>query len=122
MEHFDAGLMPMEPARAMKDRLRANLRLALLARRSADAAVLRTLIAAIDNKEAPPLMSRTLHEAEQAAAEVPRLRLDSKAVRDILLSEIAEREIAVAHLEAAGAPDKAEVLLSEVLLIRQYVD
>jgi uncharacterized protein len=107
----------------MKDRLRADLKLALVAKRSAEVAVLRTLIAAIDNKEAPPLTDgRTAHWGEPGLAETPRLLLDAERVRAILLDEIAERETVATQVEAAGTAGYASTLRTEALLIRRYLD
>lgn len=116
-------MVPIDPARAMKDRLRSDLKLALAARHRAEAAVVRALIAAIDNHEAPPLPDR--HAAQSGCSgptEVARLSLDAETVRAILLEEIAERESAAARIESAGAADRAKALRAEVLLIRRYLD
>ena len=61
----------------MQDRLRSDLRLAMSGRRSQEAGVLRALIAALDNAQAPPQIPMAVTngpvEFASGAAEVERL-------------------------------------------------
>lgn len=116
--------MPQDAANDMKARLRADLRIAMKDRRAGEAKLLRALVAAIDNAEAPlghgdkPVES---HDFRSGSAEVERLRLGDTGVRDILAAEIDERERAAAELESLGMKDRAETLRDEILLARRYL-
>ncbi len=115
--------MAEDAASQMKARLRSDLRVAIKKRLTVEVKVLRTLVAALDNAEAPPVPA-----AQQAAAhlchgsaEVERLLLDGAQVRDILLTELHERDGVAKDLERRGEIARAEALRAEVLLIRRYV-
>jgi uncharacterized protein YqeY len=105
----------MTAANTMKERLRADLRLALRDRRAADTRLLRGLLSALDHAEVPRDASPV------GATEVARLMLDSTAVRDVVLTQIAEREQAADEYERLGKPDHAATLREEVALARQYL-
>ncbi|MDQ8023475.1 MAG: hypothetical protein REI94_16675 [Moraxellaceae bacterium] len=115
-----------DAGRSMKDRLRSDLRAAMKARRSQEAALLRALIAVIDNAEAPPLDAAdsryTAHDFSSGSAEVARLLLDAARVREILQAEVSERECVAADLDRLGQGDRAEALRAEALLARRYID
>lgn len=114
-----------DAAATMKDRLRADLRAAMKDKRSGEAKVIRSLVAAIDNAEAPPTQKEetgpTLHRFRSGSAEVERLRLDSAQVRQVLLVEIRERELAAAELERLEKTDRAAVLRAEILIAKRYI-
>lgn len=114
-----------DAAATMKDRLRADLRAAMKDRRPSEAKVIRSLVSAIDNAEAPPTQKEetgsTLHRLRSGSAEVERLRLDSAQVRQVLLVEIRERELAAAELERLGKTDRAAALCAEVLIAKRYI-
>lgn len=106
--------------------MRVDLRAALKERRADEAKVVRALVAAIDNAEAPPLPSeRTAsisHRFESGAAEVERLRLSPSRLRELLLAEIQERRDAAAELQRLGKADRAEALRAEALVASRYLD
>lgn len=109
----------------MKDRLRVDLRIAMKNRHTTEAKVIRSLIAAIDNTEAPPVheAQRALvqHRFRRGSAEVERLLLSGSQVRDLLLAEIHERERAVVELDRRGKTDRAEALRAELLVAKRYI-
>ena len=108
----------------MKARLRADLRTALKERRATEAKVIRVLIAAIDNAEAPPIhaeQTTLIHQRfRSGSAEVERLLLSRADVRSVILGEIQERERAAAELEGLGKVDRAEALRTEAVLAKRY--
>lgn len=110
----------------MKSRLRSDLRTAMKSRRKVEAALIRELIAALDNAEAVPgsagLTSLVRHEFRSGSAEVERLVLSDDRVRDLLLAEIQKREQAAAELERLGEVERADVLRTEAVLARRYVE
>jgi uncharacterized protein YqeY len=110
----------------MKARLRANLRSAMKEGKTAEARLIRALIAAIDNAEAPAIpkehMTPVRHDLPAHSAEVERLLLNSSDVRQVLLREVHERECAAAELKHLQQIDRAEALRAEALLARRYID
>ena len=117
--------MPEDAGRVMKDRLRADLRTAMTERRTVEAKVIRGLIAAIDNAEAPPAsVGQTArdHAGDPGRpTEVERLLLTRSDVRQVLLAEILEREHPAAELERVGQTDRADAVRAEARLARGYV-
>lgn len=111
---------------AIKARLRADLLVAIRERRTDEARVIRALVAALDNAEAPPAlpgpMTLSQRQFSDRSAEVERLLLNEAQVRAALLAEVDERERAAAELDRLQAPDRAELLRTEALLIRRYLD
>src|SRR3954469_23177783 len=96
------------------------------------ARVLRTVLAAIANAEAPPgadddPVSRRSDGpiagavSGLAASEVPRRELTDDDVLAIVRGELDERLAALDQLAAAGATDGAAVLRAEVALLEQYL-
>jgi uncharacterized protein len=117
--------MSEDAAAGMKARLRGDLRSAMKDRRTTEARVLRTLIAAIDNAEAPPAhsgQSQPVPHRVRSGGEVERLLLSRSDVRRILLAEIGEREHAAAELERLDRTDRAEALRAEATLARGYLE
>lgn len=115
-----------DAGRDMKARLRADLHTAMKDRRAIDAKVIRSLVAAIDNAEAPTIQAgRTapaLHDLRRGSAEVERLLLSTSQVRHVLLAEIHEREQAATELEHLDEMDRAEVLGAEARLAKRYIE
>lgn len=115
-----------DPGKEMKARMRTDLRAALKHRRTDEARVVRALVAAIDNAEAPPLPAAKTasvpHRFESGAAEVERLRLSRSRLRQLLLAEIEEREQAAAELERLNKTGRAKALRDEALVARRYLD
>lgn len=110
----------------MKARLRADLRIAVKNRRPIEAKVIRALVAAIDNAEAPPAHARQTqlvrHDFCNGSAEVERLLLRGTHVHSVIVAEINERERAAAERERLGMTDRAETLRAEAVIARRYID
>ncbi|WMT85806.1 GatB/YqeY domain-containing protein [Pelagibacterium sp. 26DY04] len=98
-----------------KERLRADLRKALKEKRG-EAAVLRTLIAALDNAEAPPLENRTGSDSE-----ILRLELSPDQVQAILLAEFQERQRSAAQYRELGLAARADAAGAEAEIVRRYL-
>ncbi|MCW5713036.1 MAG: hypothetical protein KIT43_00785 [Bauldia sp.] len=118
--------MAHDAAKAMKDRLRTDLRAAMKAGAAREAGVTRALVAALDNAEAPP--PRTGPEAAlghafaSGAAEVERLLLADGDVRRVILAEIGEREAAADEMRRLGQAERAAALDAEIAVAKRYVD
>ena len=119
-------VVPEDAGRNVKARLRADLRTAMKGRHAFDAGVIRALVAAIDNAEAPPIhaghAAPVHHDFHGGSAEVERLLLSRSDVRRVLLAEIHERERSAAELERLDMRDRAEALRAEALLAKRYID
>lgn len=113
-----------DAASQIKKRLRTDLRTAMKGRNALLTRVIRSLMAAIDNAEAPALtLERTTpvqHQFENRSAEVERLQLDWPAVHNILRAELQERERAAAEFDRLEMPDRAAELRSEADAIKHY--
>lgn len=109
----------------MKVRLRSDLKAAMKEGRPGDVKLLRALISAIDQAEAPPSRDRQGFAAQQeflgGSAEVERLDLEEADVRGAIMREIEEREWAIEEFERLGMMEKAEALRAEVAVARGYV-
>lgn len=114
-------------------RLRDDLTAALRARDRATVRVLRTVLAAIANAEAPPDLDETplsvrstgpIAGAAQglAASEVPRRELQPHEVRAIVAAERDERLGAAEDLATRGALDAADGLRAEAALLERYLE
>jgi uncharacterized protein YqeY len=112
-------------AQDMKTRMRADLKAAMKEGRANDAKVIRALIAAIDNAEAPPLptgrRATDQHRFQEGSAEIERLVLGATQVQAVLLEDIREREHAADDMERLGRPEQAQVLRAEAALARRYI-
>lgn len=110
--------------RDMKAQLRGDLLVAMKGRQVMDAKVIRALIAAIDNAEAPPAVAApalTQHQFASGSAEVKRLVLNPAQVQAIVLADVAEREQAAAQMDRLGQTARAEELRAEALVAGRYV-
>ena len=108
----------------LKSRLRADLTAALKAREALHVALLRDLIAAIDNAEAAPIPANATSQPLDfltGSAEIARMDLGPEQVRDIMKREILGREDAAAGYERVGRPDMAAKLRDEAELARHYL-
>jgi len=110
----------------MKARLRADLRAAMKDKRAIEAKVIRALIAAIDNAEAPPARegqkALVRHQFRSGSAEIERLLLSAVDVHGVIVADIHERERAAAEMERLGMMDRAEALRAEAVIAKRYVD
>jgi hypothetical protein len=117
--------MTVDAGTAMKQRLRADLKLAMKHTARNEAALLRSLVAALDNAEAAPMRiesnSVVRHAFGAGTAEVPRLLLDAERVRAVIVTEIAEREQAAADYERLGQAERAGALRAEAEIARRYL-
>ena len=118
--------MQDDAASELKIRLRADLLLAMKARNTPEARVIRSLVAALDNAEAPAVSrnqpASIQHQFGSGTAEVQRLRLGMSQVRDIVRAELYERERAAAEFERLGIPDRAAELREEAFVVGRYLD
>jgi len=118
--------MTDDTARNMKARMRVDLRAALKDGRTGEVRLIRALVAAIDNAEAPPLQaSRTdpgQHRFRDGSAEVDRLRLGPDEVRSVLMAEIEELEHAAADMNRLDRPDRADSLRADAMIARRYLE
>ena len=110
----------------MKARLRADLRKAMKDRCNIETKVIRVLVAAIDNAEAPSVeagdTASVHHDFLSGLAEVERPLLSRSRVRHILSTEVEERERAAAELERLEEMDRAEALRAEALIAKRYIE
>jgi uncharacterized protein len=119
------GDMKDDAGMSMKERLHADLRIALKKARASEVKVIRALITALDDAEAPPLQAGTgaaEHRFSAGSAEFQCRLLSGEDVRCVLLADIAERERAAAELKSVGKVDSAEALRLEALVARQYLE
>jgi uncharacterized protein len=118
--------MSDDAGRDMKARLRADLRTAMKDRRTIEAKVVRALIAAIDNAEAPPVQegqtAPARHHFRSGSAEIERVVLSDAHVHGVIAADIHERESAAAEMERLGLIDRAEALRAEAVIAKRYVD
>ena len=117
--------MMQDPATEMKTRLRADLRAAMAARRAAEVAVLRTLVAALDNAEAPAAEQKQppggAHDFQSGSAEVRRLDLTPERIAEVITAEIHEREAAAFEMQRLCQTAEAGRLNAEADLARKYL-
>lgn len=116
--------MSTDAASAMKSRLRSDLRVAMKDGRTDEVRLIRALVAALDDAEAPPLPSRRAGEQDNLATspgEVERLLLASAQVRAVLEAEFQERERAAEEMSLLNQPERAGALRAELLLIGRYL-
>lgn len=117
--------MSGDAGKDMKERLRADLRTAMKGGQRDEAKLLRALVAALDNGEAPPAETgRTAsdpHAFREGSAEVERLLLNADDVRKVLLAEIDERERAAIEMEQVKRADQAAALRAEIQIAQRYL-
>lgn len=105
----------------LKERLRADLKAAMRERKADEVAVIRTLIAAVDNAEAPPVegFAERLRQRE-AIGEIGRRKLAASDLNRVLEAEARSRLAAAEDYERHGRDDEAARLCREVELIGRY--
>lgn len=105
----------------LKKRLRADLKAAMRERKPGEVAVIRTLIAAIDNAEAMPIEDfQERLRMRESIGEVVRRDLDSAALDGVLTAEEQSRLAAAEDYARNGRPEDAARLRSEADLIAHY--
>jgi uncharacterized protein YqeY len=105
----------------LKERLRTDLKAAMRERQAGKVAVIRTLIAAIDNAEAVPVdgLEERLRQREDIG-EVARRELDASALDAVLSKESDTRLAAAQDYARHGRNDDAARLRREAELIARY--
>jgi len=107
-------------ATALKERLRTDLKSAMREKRAGEVALLRKLIAALDNAEAVPTQGYRPRALGDPSGEVARREIDRAEVDSLLAGEIVERQAAAEDLERLGRSGDAARLLHEAELIARY--
>lgn len=114
----------MSAATYLKERLRADLTLAMRARDNDTVRLLRALIAALDNAEAVPEQAGAQRLAQRAfgdpSGEIARAELDAAAVDIVLDREAAERLAAAESVERGGQAEASARLRAEAARIARY--
>lgn len=114
----------MTAAERIRETLRADLKTAMVERRRDDVALIRTLIAAIDNAEAVALPegAKPADSADFASggAEAARLVLSEGDVAAVLQTEIDTRLAAAAQIRSGGGEDQATRLEGEAAQVAAY--
>src|SRR5579883_358493 len=105
-----------DAAKAMRQRLQSDLRSAMKARTPREIAVLRQLIAAIDNAGAVSLPPK----AQPIQCEVERRSLGSNDLQALLQREFDLRRHAADEFSRLGRTVEAETAQSEMDVIRRY--
>jgi uncharacterized protein YqeY len=106
---------------ALKERLRGDLKAAMRERRPADVALIRTLVAAIDNAEAVPIDSLAERlRLREDVGEIARRELDAATLDAVLAKEIDARQSAAQDYERHGRADDAARLRGEAEAIERY--
>jgi uncharacterized protein len=107
------------------ERLRAGLRAAIKARDRVTVSALRSALAAIENAEAVEVPGQRGLAIEESpglgGAEVQRRVLTEADITRIIHAEIADREAAAHTYASAGRAERADLLLSEIGVLRGYV-
>ena len=107
-----------------KDRLRADLKIAMRNRAGIQIRALRTLVAALDSAEAVPAHDRhelyVVHTFGDGSAKVPRINLTHQEVIGVLQREAAARRADAVVLFALGKVAQAKELHLEADLIDSY--
>lgn len=117
--------MTDHPVDAIKARLRADIRAAMSAKQMTEARVLRTLLAALDNAEAHPVVAGHTpyveHPFGDKAVEVARKVLSTEDIEAVLKAELEERVTAARDLEQHGKTAEASALKAEAALVARYI-
>jgi uncharacterized protein YqeY len=113
-------------ARAMKLRLRDDLRAAMADRRTAEVAVLRTLLGAIDQAEAVAAVAQGREYASlkfgDPSVEVPRKRLSAKDVRVVVRRERDDLRSAADEYARLEQTDAAAALALKADILGRYLE
>jgi uncharacterized protein YqeY len=103
------------------ERMQADLKAAMRDRDKAAVSVLRTTLAAFANAEAPP-MADGGGPNHGRLVEHDRIELTDDDLGRIVREEIADREDTIARFEQGGGAGEADVLRTELTILRRYVD
>ncbi|HRW10953.1 MAG TPA: GatB/YqeY domain-containing protein [Caldilineaceae bacterium] len=106
----------------LRNQMSQDLRMAMKNRDKVAVALLRTLMATLDNAEAVAVDHATLPKVPTTERhEVPRKELTSDDVQQLLERELAERQRAHGEYVALGLAAEAERLQTEIELISDYL-
>jgi uncharacterized protein len=106
-----------DAAEAMRQKLQTDLRAAMKGRQALDVAVLRGLIAAIDNAGAVPLAGKS----EPPQHEVERRHLDSGEVQALLRREYEAHQAAVSEFARLGRGAESEQARFATAIVSRYL-
>jgi len=106
-----------DAAEAMRQKLQTDLRAAIKGRQALDVAVLRGLIAAIDNAGAVPLAAKS----EPPQYEVERRHLDSDEVQALLRREYEAHQAAASEFARLGRSVESEQANLATIIVRRYL-
>jgi uncharacterized protein YqeY len=107
----------------IEQRLRDDLTPAMKARDVARVRVLRSVLAALANAEAPAMVDAPAWPPQPAGTtEAARVELSDIDRSRILQGQITERENSAAELEGHGRHADAEALRAEIDVIRSYLE
>jgi uncharacterized protein len=112
-------MMSRQPdtAEAMRQKLQTDLRAAIKGRQALDVAVLRGLIAAIDNAGAVPFAAKS----EPPQHEVERRHLDSGDVQAILRREYEAHQAAASEFARLGRSVESEQANFATAIVSRYL-
>jgi uncharacterized protein YqeY len=125
-----AAPSPDSPASAdpLTDRVQTDLRAAMRRRDARAVSVLRTLLAAFANAEAPPAPEPSRGPGQLPTAPVvgrlvehTRLELTDDDRRALVRHEIADRRDTAAQFARGGRDDAAEEIRAEIALLEAYL-
>ncbi|MFN8039177.1 MAG: GatB/YqeY domain-containing protein [Acidimicrobiales bacterium] len=105
---------------ALVDRVQGDLRAARLARDQVAAAALRSLHAALQNAEAPPIEIGGAVRLDGTSPEAIRHVLDAEAEQAVVRREVAERTEAAATYRRHGQDEAAARVEAEVAVLEEY--
>ncbi|HEX3677675.1 MAG TPA: hypothetical protein VHU79_09845 [Sphingomicrobium sp.] len=118
--------MSEQSVEQLRCRLQADLKKAMSGRAPREVAVLRTLLAEIDNAQA--VQVGTLHQRYSVkmfgdgSVEVPRKNVTFADLQARLRVDHDERLAAAAHCQAGGRVKEAEMLRGEAQIVQRYID
>jgi len=114
-----------DAASTLRARVRADLQSAMREQQPREIAVLRGLIAAIDNAQAPPTGDRharyVVHAFGDRSAEVPRVALSRERLRALLEQEIRARRSASDEFARLGKSAEAVAMREEAEIASRYL-
>jgi len=115
----------MNPAKQLQGRVRADLKLAMVQRRTIEVRALRTLLAAIDDAQAVPASPEqdkyVVRSFGDPGVEVPRLDVSSDALQTLLQREQKERVDLAEAMAARGQSELSAALNEEAAVFARYL-
>lgn len=110
-------------ADAFKQRVRADLRVAMKEGQKSETKVPRALLSAIDQAEALPVEKGPYvqYDFGSGSAEAARRDLDEAALRSVIEREIDERDGARSEFVRLGMTERAEAMSEEAGVLARYL-